>query len=81
MTCQSSLTAPRFVAHGAAARGAEASRRPLWRRLLAALVASQERSFARFDARAIDDRTLRDIGLTRSDLMQAMSRPRPRRRS
>lgn len=78
MSRQAYLAAPRHLAYGdRAARGVAAPKpgKPLWRRLLLALVAWQSRQAARYDALALDERTLRDIGLNRTDIAQAMGRP------
>lgn len=83
MSRQQSLVAPSFVASrvGAVRRAAApgqavpTAKPSLLRRILLALVAWQEREAARYDALQLDDRTLKDIGVNRFDIAQAMGRP------
>ncbi len=53
--------------------------RPLLRRLMAALVAWQENAKARYELERLDERTLRDVGLTRIQISRALSGPWLRR--
>ena len=71
---RSRLPAPHFI-RSSGGPGVGRPRRGLLSAALQALLAWQDRAFERAALRSLDDRQLRDVGLTRADILAELAKP------